>query len=98
MVVRSEICSDELVAIKDITIRIKIEPPDVQWRILRKFIHSIRLDKKTNNYKMNLVVRRLSEMDSETAKIILERVCYFANPHDTYNSTVYKVSQHPTEQ
>lgn len=97
MLKRSEITAEELESIryiiKDASLRIKIEPPDVQWSILKKFVQSIRLNKKTNNYKMVLVGRRLSELDSEVAPILLERSCYFANPHGTYNSTVDKASK-----
>lgn len=67
--------------IKDTTLRIKIEPPDIQWNLLRKFISSIKLDKNTGNYKMILLVRRLSEFDSVKAPVLLERVCYFSDPH-----------------
>lgn len=91
---RSEVGPQELEAlryiIRDTSRRIKIEPPDIQWNLLKKFILSIRLDKSTNNYKMNLVVRRLSEMDSLSAPVLLERVCYFVNPFGSYSSTVDK--------
>lgn len=76
--------------IKDTSLRIKIEPPDIQWNLLKKFIQSIRLDKSTNNYNITLVVRRLSEMDSLSAPILLERICYFGNPFGNRSSTVDK--------
>jgi len=50
---RSEIGSEEFESIryiiKDASLRIKIEPPDIQWMILKKFVLTIRLDKVINN-------------------------------------------------
>ena len=99
---QSDISSEELESIryiiKDATLRIKIEPPDIQWTILKKFIQSIRLDKITNNYKMVVVVRKLSDLDNENAFILLDRTCYFANPHGNNTSTIDKASKQLSEQ
>jgi len=83
--------------IKDTSLRIKIEPPDIQWNLLKKFIMSIRLDKQTNNYKMAIVIRRLFEVNNLSATILLERICYFSNPHGSNNSTVDKASKLPPD-
>jgi DNA invertase Pin-like site-specific DNA recombinase len=94
---RVDLASDESETlkfiIKDTSLRIFIEPPDIQWSLLKKFVQHIRLDKKTSNYKMSLVVRRLSEIDNISAPILLERTCYFANPFGDKSSTVDKASK-----
>lgn len=63
--------------VKDFAARIKIEPPDVQFSLLKQYVDSIVLDQFTKSYKVKIHLNSPLELSNVPVKI-LERTVYFS--------------------
>lgn len=59
-------------ALRDFSNRIRIEPPDVQWELLKRYVKGIVLDEFTQRWAITVWIRRLDE-DKE---IMMEKKYY----------------------
>ena len=48
-------------ALRDFSNRIRIEPPDVQWELLRRYVKGIVFDEFTQRYAMSIKIADLDE-------------------------------------